>query len=224
MTINADIQTLEPGGLVELYEIDSTAMGGDLLRFHPHLTAGAVVFQGIAYTAWPIVAQGFERSGGASQASPTLSVSNVDGTISALCILLGDMVGAKVKRHRTLAQYLDGQPTADPTAEMPVEIWVIEQKTAEDNLTVQFTLSSVLDFSGRQLPNRQVIASLCTWRYRGTECGYTGMVYFDKNNVQTSDPTLDACGQRLSSCKCRFGASNPLPFGGFPSAGTAGTL
>jgi lambda family phage minor tail protein L len=224
LSINADIQALEPGGLVELYEIDSTAMGGDLLRFHPHLTAGSIVFQGVEYSPWPVIGQGFGSSGGATQSTPTLTVSNVDGTISALCILLGDLVGAKVKRKRTLAQYLDGQPTADPTAEMPVELWVIEQKAGEDNLSVEFSLSSVLDFSGRQLPNRQVLASLCNWQYRGIECGYSGMVYFDKNNVQQADPTQDSCGKRLSSCKCRFGASNPLPFGGFPSAGTAGTL
>ncbi len=31
--------------------------------------------------------------------------------------------------------------------------------------------------------------------------------------------SLDVCGKRLASCKLRFGASNPLPFGSFPAAG-----
>jgi lambda family phage minor tail protein L len=226
MSITSDVQQLEPGALVELYELDSSVMGGDVLRFHAHLQAGPIVWQGVEYAAWPIMAQGFERVGGASQPSPTLTVANLDGSISALCILLGDLVGAKVKRHRTLAKYLDGQPTADPTAEMPVELWLIEQKTAETNLNVEFTLSSVLDFSGRQLPNRQVVATLCPqeWAYRGPICGYTGTAYFDANNNPVSDPAQDVCGRRLSSCKCRFGADSPLPFGGYPAAGTAGTL
>jgi lambda family phage minor tail protein L len=224
MTIAADVQQLEPGALVELFEVDASAMGGEVLRFHQHLQSGPILWQGVEYNPWPIMATGFERTGNAQQPSPTITVANVDGSISALCILLGDMVGAKVKRHRTLAKYLDGQPSADPTAEMPVELWYIEQKTSETNLNVEFTLSSALDFSGRQLPSRQVIATLCNWAYRGTECGWTGTTYFDANNNPVSDPSKDVCSKRLSGCKCRFGANAPLPFGGFPSAGTAGTL
>lgn len=39
--------------------------------------------------------------------------------------------------------------------------------------------------------------------------------------LPVDDPlyTRDVCGKRLTSCKNRFGANNPLPFGGFPSAG-----
>ena len=199
-------------------------MGGEVLRFHAHLQSGSILWQGVEYSRWPIMASGFERNGSASQPSPTLTVANVDGSISTLCILLGDLVGAKVRRHRTLAKYLDGQPGADPTAEMTPELWYVEQKTSETNLNVEFTLSSALDFSGRQLPNRQVLATLCSWQYRGVECGWTGVTYYDKNNNPVSNPTQDACGKRLSSCKCRFGANSPLPFGGFPAAGTAGTL
>jgi lambda family phage minor tail protein L len=221
--ITADVQLLEPGNLVELFEVDCTDMGGDLLRFHAHLQSGPIVWQGNTYSAWPISASGFERTGAATQPSPTITVGNVDGSISALCIALADLVGAKVKRHRTLVKYLDGQPGADPTAEMPVELWVIEQKTGETNLQVEFTLSSVLDFSGRQLPARQVVATLCQWDYKGTECGWSGSTYFDKDNNPVSDPNLDRCGKRLSSCKCRFGATSPLSFGGFPSAGQSGT-
>jgi lambda family phage minor tail protein L len=224
MTITADIQTLEPGALIELYELDCTAMGGDVLRFHAHLQSGDILWQGVEYSPWPIQAAGFERTGDASQPAPTVTVANVDGSISALCIALGDLCGAKVKRHRTLAKYLDEQPGADPAEEMPVELWYVEQKTSETNLNVEFTLSSALDFSGTQLPSRQVVAGLCQWAYKGLECGWSGITFFDKNNNPTGDPALDACGKRLSSCKVRFGATNPLPFGGFPSAGTAGTL
>ncbi|MDI9686560.1 phage minor tail protein L [Burkholderia cenocepacia] len=226
MTIAADVQHLSPGSLIELYEFDTSSLGGEVMRFHAHLQTGVITWQGVQYSPWPVVAQGFERTGGATQPAPTLTVSNLDGSISALCLLLGDCVGGQIRRHRTLSKYLDGQPGADPSAEMPVEVWYVEQKTGEDNTAVEFTLSSVLDFSGRQLPNRQVIAHLCPaeWVYRGPICGYRGTAYFDANNNPVTDPTKDVCGRRLSSCKCRFGANNPLPFGGFPAAGTAGTL
>lgn len=224
--ITADIQQLEPGALVELFELDASAIGGDILRFHQNLQSGSITWQGNVYSPWPIQAEGFQRTGQASQASPTITVGNVDGSISTMCALLGDLCGAIVRRHRTLAQYLDGQPEADPTAEMGVEIWTVEQKTNETNLSVEFTLSSVLDFSGRQLPARQVLATLCSplWIYRGPICGYAGTAYFDANDNPVTDPSKDVCGRRLSSCKCRFGANSQLPFGGFPSAGTAGTL
>jgi len=224
LTITLDIQTLEPGKLIELFEVDATVMGGDIMRFHAHLQSGPILWQGSEYSPWPITATGFERSGDASQPSPTVTLSNVDGSISALCIALSDIVGAKVTRHRTLAQYLDGQPGADPTAEMPLELWYVEQKTGEDNVNVEFTLSSVLDFSGRQLPARQVLATLCGWAYKGIECGWSGTTYFDANNNPVTDPSLDVCSLRLSGCKCRFGAASPLSYGGFPSAGTATTL
>ena len=230
MTITADIQQQEPGGKIEVFELDCTELGGDVLRFHPHLQSGPIYWQGNQYNPWPVEASGFERTGDESQPTPTITVSNVDRSISVLCMALGDLVGAKVLRRRTLVKYLDpenfpaGNTNADPTAEMPVEQWQVEQKTNEDNVSVEFTLSSPLDFAGRQLPSRQVVADLCQWDYRGTICGWTGLTYYDKNNTPTSDPNSDACSKRLSGCKCRFGDNAPLPFGGYPSAGLNTTL
>jgi hypothetical protein len=36
----------------------------------------------------------------------------------------------------------------------------------------------------------------------------------------TADPLDDVCGKRVSSCKARFGATNEIPFGSFPSIGS----
>lgn len=33
-SIYADVQSLEPGALVDLFELDGTSIGGSLLRFH----------------------------------------------------------------------------------------------------------------------------------------------------------------------------------------------
>ncbi len=472
MTITADIQSLEPGRRIELFEVDCAAIGGDVMRFHGHLQSTSIVWQGREYKPWPIQTGGFARTSDARQPSPTLTVGDVNGTITALCIALGDLVGAKVYRRRTLAKYLDainfpvdqmavnqrfgigdgatrafqlvgpgglsvvrdvnvtairrsdwqgnrilystartntirfsddfsqaawsklgsgtgaapvvtpnagpapdavgracrvvfdrgagtsdndrselsqgqstitGQtfaqgvwlrsfdgvstyqlqlsfhnaypiianvtptwtyfehaapamdtvrgfrldlrgnkgsaradvlvsgamqvqgeetgtyiptgaspvsvtdytideagivqlaaapvksavlmwsgtgvagnnPTADPNEQWPVEQWRIEQKSDEQpGAQVEFTLSSPLDFGGQQVPARQIVG-MCQWRYRGPECGYTAMVFFDKNDKPVSDPALDRCSQKISGCERRYGVNNPLPHGGF---------
>lgn len=223
MSIASDIQQLEPGHLIQLFEVDCTAIGGDVLRFHAHLQLTSIFWKGDEYKPWPIQAAGFERTSDAQQPSPTLKVADINGTISALCVYLDDLVGAKVTRHRTLAKYLDaanfpgGNPSADPTAEMAVEIWRIEQKSDEQpGLTVEFTLSSPLDFGGQQAPSLQIVG-ICQWKYRDALCGYTGTIYFDGNDKPVSDPALDRCSLKISGCECRFGVNNELPFGGYLS-------
>ncbi|WP_461211687.1 phage minor tail protein L, partial [Desulfocurvus sp. DL9XJH121] len=70
-----------------------------------------------------VQAQGFEVTSDGNAPTPTLSVANLDGTISALCLVYDNMAQAKVIRHFTFAQYLDarnypeGNPEADPTKE-----------------------------------------------------------------------------------------------------------
>ncbi|WP_186164247.1 phage minor tail protein L [Burkholderia gladioli] len=222
MTISSDIQQLEPGRLVELFEVDCTSIGGDMLRFHGHLHSASIWWQGNEYKPWPIQATGFEHTSDAQQPEPKLTVGNVNGTISALCVFLADLAGAKVRRRRTLAKYLDavnfsdGNPTADPSEEMAPELWYIEQKSSETNVQVEFTLSSALDFGGQQLPSRQIV-TICQFDYRGPYCGYTGTSYFDANDQPVTDPALDRCSKRISGCECRFGVNEPLSFGGFLS-------
>ena len=59
---------------------------------------------------------------------------------------------------------------------------------------------------------------MCPWKYRGAECGYTASVYFDYNDESVIQSN-DVCSKKLSGCQIRFGQHNPIPYGGFPSAG-----
>lgn len=217
MSLNADIQSLEPGSIVTLFVVDLTDVGGELLNFHPY-GMGQIVFQGVVYEPWRVTASGFERSGNSSP-SPKIRLENVGGYVGALCEAYNDLSGVKVTRRRTLAKYLDGQPTADPEEEFPPEIWYVEQKTAENPEFVEFELASALDMQNVQLPRRQIIQNYCPWRYRGAECGYLGDPVADEFDIITTDAQKDKCGKRLQSCVIRHGENNELPFGGFPAAG-----
>ncbi|ASK92623.1 phage minor tail protein L [Xanthomonas campestris pv. trichodesmae] len=228
MSLLADIQTLEPGARVTLFELDATSLGADSLLFHAHLQTNPIVWQGQVYDPWPVEATGFERTSD-QPPNPRLRVGNIDGTITALCLLFDDLVGARLIRRQTLAKYLDpvnfagGNPTADPEEHFPDEIWFIERKVSEDHTQVEFELATAADLNGEQLPGRQIIANTCSWiirgGYRGPYCGYNGPPVADINDNPVSEPSLDVCGGKVRSCKLRFGANNPLPYGGFPAAG-----
>ncbi|MFJ3316112.1 phage minor tail protein L [Herbaspirillum huttiense] len=224
MTIRSDVQKLELGAVVELFELDATAISGDFLRFHGYAQDGSIWWQGNEYSAWPIKAEGFAKTSDGQPPTPKLTVANIDGTIGAACLYLDDFVGAKLTRRTTLGKYLDarnfldGNPDADPDEEFPPEIWYVEQKTSETDEVIEFELSSPLDFDGLQLPARRIIANLCAWEYRSTECGWTGVAFFNSKDQPVADANLDRCGKRLSSCRCRFGDYSELPYGGFPAA------
>ena len=227
-TITVEIQKLEPSAIVEMFELDGTAFGGEVMRFH----AGTnklnqnVVWQGNSYTPFPLQASGFDYSGNGQLPRPKMTVSNVTGAITLLVLTYDDLLGAKVTRKRTLAKYLDAvnfpggvNPTADPTAEFVDEIFFIDRKVTENRELVEFELAAAFDVAGVKLPRRQIIQNVCTWKYRSGECGYTGTAYFNADDQTVANAGLDVCGKRLSSCKVRFGATEPLPFGSFPAAG-----
>ncbi|MFY4027130.1 phage minor tail protein L [Achromobacter xylosoxidans] len=237
MRIYADVQKLEVGDLVELYELDATPIGGTLQRFHGYTQVGPIWWKGNQYDPWTITAEGFEQVGDGQQPTPTLSVGNIGadaegkpiaGVISSLCIALDDLVGAWVRVRRTLGSYLDarnfpeGNPTANPAEELPPEVWIVQQKTAETAEVVEFQLSSALDFDGQQLPSRPILAGVCSWLrkggYRGPYCGYAGSRMFDLAGNPVTDPARDRCSGLMSDCKKRFGEYEVINFGGFPSA------
>lgn len=222
MTIASHIQKLELGALIELFEIDTTTIGGsEKFYFYPGNPEGLapLLWQGITYQPFPIKAEGFEMSARGTLPRPTLTVSDVTGVLSVLVRDYDDLLGARVVRRRTYDMYLDGRPGADPDQHLPDDIFFVERKPrAISGIDVQFELASAMDLEGVQLPSRTIIAGYCSWEYRSAECSYTGTDYFDVNDQPVASLALDVCGKRVSSCKCRFGARNTLPFGGFPAA------
>lgn len=227
MTISAEIQSLSPTSLVELFVIDSTNLvGGNIFHFHAGTNElqQPVVWQGNTYVALPIEADGFDISSQGTLPRPKMKVANVQGMFSAAAKENDDLVGCKITRKRTFVRFLDavnfpsGNVDSDPEQYLADDIYFVEQKISETRYVIEWELSSAFDLFGVQLPRRQVIQSTCMWKYRSANCGYLGTDYFDSNDTETLTLANDVCGKRLTSCKKRFGFIAVLPYGGFPGA------
>jgi lambda family phage minor tail protein L len=232
MTINADLQLLYAGKLVELFVLDVTPLGGTVFRFHAgtnELKAN-VVWQGNTYSRFPMRASGFDFSARGTLPRPELAMSNILGAMSAMIIDYEDLVGAAVTRKRTFVKYLDAvnfsggtNPTADPNAGLPDDVYYIARKKSEDNEFVELELAAAIDVTGVMLPNRVMAPNVCMWQYRvnneASACTYTGGAVAKADDTPTAVLGEDRCGKRLTSCRLRFPLPANLPYGGFPGVG-----
>lgn len=232
MSLRADLQKSFPGELITLFQLDCSKIeAGPVLFFTPaSQDAGTVLFDGNEYTPVDIDAEGFEWNGRGAFPTPTLRLSNVTQTATALVNSYQDLIGAEVRRIRTLSQYLDNGTTPDPGQIFAIDIFKVEQKTLHSRTVIEWKLSAAVDQQGTRLPSEVLIRDYCTRLYRvpngsggfdysESSCRYSGSEYFDSENNSTVDPNLDRCSKTLTACKLRFGANNPLPFKGCPGMG-----
>ena len=230
-SVYEDVSTLAPNTIIELFEVqlDNDLHGStDTYRWHNGCNAnvsGNITFASQAYTRQPIEANGFQFSTSGTLPRPTLTISNLGGVMTTLLLLVNqtttgnDLCGAQLRRIRTLKKFLDGESAADPNARFPTEIWYIDRKASENRNVVAFELASEFDLPNTAIPKRQLVGNICQWKYRSSECSYTGSNYFKADDTVASSLAQDKCGKRVSSCKLRFGANAELPFGSFPTAG-----
>ena len=86
----AELQSLTNKSIIELYTLTLvSALHGstDVTRFHSGVgmnSNASIIWQGNTYDKFPIAAEGFEYSGRGTLPRPTITVSNVLGTITAL--------------------------------------------------------------------------------------------------------------------------------------------
>ncbi|MBE7419825.1 MAG: phage minor tail protein L [Ideonella sp.] len=223
-----NLARLQHAAVVELYELDATMLGGDVLTFHSgrNELVAPVVWQGVTYQPFPIEVEGFELSGQGPLPRPTLRVANVLGLMGVLIRQYKGLKGAKLTRRRTLAKYLDAvnfaggvNPGADPDAHYPDDVYHLDRQVQRDRTMVVYELASPMDVAGVMLPRRQIVHGFCPWIYRGPDCGYTGAPVAKEDDTATALLAEDKCGHRLSSCRLRQWPNNELSFGGFPGAG-----
>lgn len=147
-----DLRALrQSSGYVELFEIDATAIGGSITRVTNDIPGGtSVALNTKTYSAFPVKGEGFDYTGDGSNPNPKLTVANVTRALIQDVINLGDLVGAKVTRIRTLEKYLDGGSSPNPSNSI-TDVYYIEQKTLENSTTIQFSLRSPFDLGDRKI-------------------------------------------------------------------------
>tara|TARA_R100000353_G_scaffold97915_1_gene71346 strand:- start:270 stop:845 length:576 start_codon:yes stop_codon:yes gene_type:complete len=171
----SELQSINPTSIIELFTIElNTALHGSntIYRFHngANMNAnGQVVWAGNSYLRFPIECSGFEFGSSGTLPRPTITISNILGTITAILQDVNtttagnDLNGAKFTRIRTLAQFLDAvnftgntnpYGTPDPTAEFPKEIYFLDRKVTENRDIVTWEAQSALDLINVKLPKR----------------------------------------------------------------------
>ena len=159
--------------------LNSTLHGASTVyRFHngANLNSnGKVVWNGNQYERFPIQCEGFEFTGTGTLPRPTISISNILGTITAIMqnvnetTVCNDLNGTKLVTIRTLVRFLDAvnfpgntnpHGTPDPTAEFPQEIYFLDRKISENRGIVQWEAISALDLVNVNLPKRIATRSI----------------------------------------------------------------
>lgn len=243
MSRREDQQSLLPGRLVELFDFDLSSIPGETAVYRwcsSFKESGDITWQGNIYTPLPIQASGFETVSKGTLPTPTLRLANAKLVPSAIINDIGDPLGAKVTRWRVHEKYLDGNTLANPNEHYPVDIFQVERKKSENQLFVEFELSSYLDKEGIRLPRRPVLRNACLQRYRVYDsatgdfdysevtCPWVGKSASESGPFFNEDDEVvmaseDKCGKRLKSCRIRHDAGDPdpLPIPGwfFPGAG-----
>lgn len=232
----SEIQRLDPSAVLHLFVLDATVCGGGVYYFatEPNAMGNPIVWQGQAYTPFPIQFEGFEWTSKGTLPRPKLTIAALNGVIGGLVRDLHDLVGAKVTLKRTFARYIDSDnfpppigdlgwgdgpwgdtawggvginPYADSTAGYLDEPWIIERKTREDKAVIEFELCTPMDQENAKIPKRRVTAHVCEWQDR-TVCPFS---------------VGGLCAKTISACKTHAATDGVglaqfvtgLPYGGF---------
>lgn len=228
--INQEVQKLDTDEFVSLFTLDATSIGGPILRFSK---GAAVTFGGLVYPPADFEFNGLETSGVGAFPTPKFKIANSSDAIQAVVNTWGDLNGCTLSRVRTYKRFLDGEQDADPSAFFGPDIYRVDRMVDDNAQSIEWEMSTAIDQEGKMLPGRVIIAGTCMWRYRAwdkdmnagagafdyskAQCPYAGTQSFDINNQPVSDEQ-DKPSRTLSCCRTRFGADQPLPFGGFPGA------
>jgi lambda family phage minor tail protein L len=201
-SILTELYKYSPSAIVELYTLDLSpiatyygiTVGNSYYYFHNGInekaTNTSVKWGSPELTFLPrsIQLEGIQTSTAGEVPRPTLTVGNHDLFFSNLCKSYANLVGAKVTRTRTFVKFLNAtnfisgtNPTADPQAKFPEDVFNIDRVVEEIPGTMTFELAPAWDVEGVMLPRRQVVANHCPWTYKDDPCnwGVQGVVSFN---------------------------------------------
>ena len=189
----SSLQSVNPSPIIELFELtldpvlhgttsiqDPSGANITTIRFHNNTkdTTGqnSIVWNGNTYYKMPIEVTGFKYDP-KSLPRPTMTISNLAiialniGNMSNVLNAVNsvtpanDLVGATLKRRRTLAEFLPNSNftgnnpygTPDDTQEFPIEEFQIARKSIESRNIVAFELAAAIDNINVKLPKRQFL-------------------------------------------------------------------
>ena len=185
MSLIAAVQTLTPGSLVHMYEIEKA--DGSYVRFSMINHANNSPIQMYDYTdnsqlntyyTIPITADGFEKNQSGAMARPRVRVSSATNSTdvekSFKEAIGGDynsLLGKKFIRRTTMEKYLKDGTADTGSGNTPIEfsreVWIIDKISSEDSISVEFELNSPFDLDGVMLPKRTIVGNGCAWEYQG---------------------------------------------------------
>ena len=232
--IKEQVQRLQVGELITLFELDTSIYGGGTYYFAPYTTeTGTIItYNSIEYLPIPAKITGYSLKSDGSLVRPTLAVGNANGSFNSLLNTYHDLTGCIIRIRNTFRNHLDDGDDADVTAQVEPQIFRLEQKTTHDKDAIQWELASIIDNQKAMIPRNIVAAEKCIARYRiydssassftyntsNLACPYTGTSYYDENGQATTDPSEDNCGKDLYNCKLRYpNDSDILPYMQFVS-------
>ena len=186
-----DVQRFDVGEYVELFELDLSPIGGEIMRVTPHIRStvdtgemqigeeelwigGEVItlpyisfikFNGNTYISINCKSEGFEFTTNEQMPRPTFMLSVIGDTGYTLRSLIrnyDDLIGIPFTRRRTLEKYLDG--SAQP--EFPQDEYVLERKISQNSLAITWELSAYVDREGDKVPKRLILRENCGHVYR----------------------------------------------------------
>lgn len=148
---------------------------------------------GITYTAFPIVHEQVNENAEGQIDLVRLRVGNANRLLQGY-LEANDFRGLKVDIALVFADQLAS--SSDKT----VETFYVDSYTVTEEAG-EFLLSSQFDVQDVEIPRRKFLRNYCQWRFKGTECGYSG--------------SETACNKTKQDCKDV--KNNFARFGGFPS-------
>ena len=149
----SDLQKINPSAIIELFELQlSQKLHGTntKYRFHNNVNLKdnqSLIFAGNTYMRMPIKAEGFAFTRGQIP-RPTITISNIQGTITALLLSLNqdtagnDLTGATVTRITTLARFLDSVNFAPETL-VQITNEVVANPADAETITFVVTVQNV---------------------------------------------------------------------------------
>ena len=183
-TFNREILEIEQSSTICLYEINLRDRGEYLFHAGENGYHNEIIFNGKRYEYFPIKVEGFEMHGDGRLPRPKMTFSNHQGAISIRLNTFNDFINYKVTRIKTFIKYLDANnfpnevnPHADPDPDVSFseDVFFVNEKTNENDKTIEFELVSLLELQNAQIPSRTMYSNYCGWQYRSNiGCKYRG--------------------------------------------------